>query len=233
MQTEQQVTYNVSPFWVGLRWPQRLAMLRHVQDVGVQFGSHGELSVEKRRTETAREHGWERWMQSLSGAKRAWAREEKQESREWSLARWKRSWRGKKGEDDKWDSRLRDTTLVLLPISLSRAHSEKDVGIIYWLGERRKGKELRISRQELQEHIKKVCRLTIINSHPTLHCCTGEDLLWGLSSAPCLFKRSWWWRWTMRGKHSSRMTGFITWRPLCITRCVQQNQMWAPLHLFS
>lgn len=178
MQTERQVTYNVSPFWVRLRRPQRLGMLRHIQDVGVQFRSHGELSVDKRRTETARE----RWMQSLSGAKRVWVREEKQKSREWSLARWKRSWRGEKREDDKWDSRLRDTTLVLLLISLSTANSEKDAGIIYWLGERRKGEELRISRKELQEHINKVSCVTIINYHPPLHCCTGEDLFLASSS---------------------------------------------------
>lgn len=38
---------------------------------------------------------------------------------------------GKRGEDDGWDSRLRDATLVLLPIFLSRANSGKDGGMNY------------------------------------------------------------------------------------------------------
>lgn len=137
MQTEQQVTYNVSPFWVCLRRPQRLGMLRHIQDVGVQFRSHGELSVEKRGGQRQREK---------DGCKVCQVQRESEYERRSRRAE-SGVWRGERGvgggkkrEDDKWDSRLRDTTLVLLLISLSTANSEKDAGIIYWLGERKKGK---------------------------------------------------------------------------------------------
>lgn len=36
------LTHHAGPFRVGLGRAQRLAVLRHVQDVGVQFGRHGD-----------------------------------------------------------------------------------------------------------------------------------------------------------------------------------------------
>lgn len=38
-------THNVRPFRVGLGRPQRLSVLRHIQDVGAQFRGHDERAL--------------------------------------------------------------------------------------------------------------------------------------------------------------------------------------------
>lgn len=39
------MAHHAGPLRVGLGRPQRLAVLRHVQDVGVQLGRHGDGEV--------------------------------------------------------------------------------------------------------------------------------------------------------------------------------------------
>lgn len=101
----------MSPFGVRLGRPERLAVLGHVQDVGVQFGSHDEDGARTLRVRVD---------------VRVWQVKEEEEGgggggvvciKEENLAR-----RELGRDDDGWDSRLRQTPpqlAPLLPISLS------------------------------------------------------------------------------------------------------------------
>lgn len=149
----------MSPLRVCLGWPQRLAVLRHVQDVGVQFRSHEQADGRTKRKweSTGADDGCE--VRQLQ--KRRTSEHERRSRRGESGV-----WRGeRRGEDDEWDGRLRDTTPVLLPISLSRANSGKDGGINYWSGEKRRREELAIPSLEVQEHINKLSLPAIMSYH--------------------------------------------------------------------
>lgn len=122
-------TYNMSPFRVRLGRTQRLAVLRHVQDVGVEFRSHGGERTEGRMEDF--------YIKEKNRGKR----------REWSLVRWKlkemRKERRRRKRRRGWRMGQRGSGTPRSCRSLRpRANSGKDGGMNYWLGEKRGEEEL-------------------------------------------------------------------------------------------
>lgn len=114
-------TYNMGPFRVRLGRPQRLAVLRHIQDVGVQLGSHDRLTVEsqgdREREKTLVWKMW-KWMESLPVAgrgglvnKRGGEEEEEEEER------------GEFGEVNAWLSRGGEERMTKGPAGSGTPHS--------------------------------------------------------------------------------------------------------------